>query len=100
MEIMYVLIWAVIWGVICQAIGKSKNINGFWWGFWLGLIGLIVVLCSKGQPDINTIDVSSNYSSEQNNNKFEQIEKLSNLKNSGVITEEEFEKEKKRLLNN
>lgn len=100
MEFVYIIIWALFWGIICQAVGSSKNINGFWWGFWLGFIGLIVVLCSKGQPDINTIDPNTNYPNEQNTNKFDQLQKLSKLKESGAITEEEFENEKKKILNN
>jgi len=34
------------------------------------------------------------------NNKIEQIEKLGKLKNEGLISEVEFEKEKNKILNN
>lgn len=98
MEIVYILIWAVIWGVICQAVGSSKNINGFWWGFCLGFIGLIVVLCSEGKKDITEINVSSDNSNENRTDKYEQLEKLSKLKESGAISNDEFENEKKKLL--
>ena len=56
MEVVYVLFWGVIWGIICQVIGKSKNINGFWLRFLLGVIGLIGVLCSKSKKDITEIE--------------------------------------------
>lgn len=92
MELVYILIWGVIWGAICQAVGNSKNINGFWWGFCLGFIGLIIVLCSKDRK-VSKIDISTN-----NTSKYSQLEKLSKLKNSGAISDEEFEQEKEKLL--
>lgn len=44
------LIYCCIWGAVCNAIVSSKNYppernHGFAWGFWLGLIGLIVCAC-------------------------------------------------------
>lgn len=36
----------LFWGIICHFVAKSKNNSGFWWGFFLGLIGLIVVACA------------------------------------------------------
>ena len=93
-----ILFWAVIWGIICQAIGNSKNINGFWWGFFLGFIGLIVVLCSNETQDITEINVSSNNSNENRIDKYEQLEKLARLKETGALSEDEFENEKKKLL--
>ncbi len=43
-----VLIWAVIWGCITKKINENKGyVGGFAWGFWLGFIGLIVVLCKR-----------------------------------------------------
>lgn len=38
------LICACFWGFITSLISESKGYDsGFWWGFWLGIIGLIVV---------------------------------------------------------
>ena len=37
----------LFWGIICHFVAKSKNNSGFWWGFFLGLIGLIVVACAS-----------------------------------------------------
>lgn len=38
------LIVGVICGFICKAIASSRNMDGgFWWGFWLGIIGIIIV---------------------------------------------------------
>ena len=46
----YLLIIAAVFGAITLAIGRSKQIpatEAFLWGALLGLIGVIVVLCSK-----------------------------------------------------
>ena len=42
-----------LWGWATYSINLNKGYdnNGFWWGFWLGLIGVIVVLC---KPDART----------------------------------------------
>ena len=41
-----------VFGAITHAIQDSKGYSetGFWWGFWLGWIGIIVVAC---KPNIN-----------------------------------------------
>ena len=47
--ILGVIINALLWGFITKTISKSKGYKGgFAWGFWLGIIGLIVVAC---KPD-------------------------------------------------
>lgn len=96
MEIIYLLVWSLIWGVVCQAVGNSKNVKGFWWGFFLGFFGLIVVLCTKNKPaeELNIEKTKS----ETQTAKYEQLEKIAKLKESGAISDEEFETEKKKLL--
>ena len=82
--------FGIIWGLVTQSIGKSRgHQNCFWWGFFLGLIGLIVVVCLN--PKINN----------QNNlfDNIDALDKLQRLKENGAITEEEFEENKKILLN-
>lgn len=45
-----VIIRAVIWGMITKKVSEKKGYyGGFAWGFWLGLIGLIVVACKSKQ---------------------------------------------------
>ena len=82
--------FGIIWGLATQSIGKSRgHQNCFWWGFFLGLIGLIVVLCLN--PKTNN-----------QNNLFDNIDvldKLQRLQENGTITKEEFEENKKVLLN-
>ncbi|MDE6035743.1 MAG: hypothetical protein K2G36_07535 [Ruminococcus sp.] len=41
-----VIFSAVIWGFVTRTISKNKGYKGgFWWGFWLNIIGVIVVAC-------------------------------------------------------
>lgn len=92
MELVIVIISAIITGAIAEAIGKSKNINGFWWGFLLSWIGIIVVACMQGENN----NGSKSYASKS---KYERLEHLQQLKEAKAITEQEFEIEKERLLN-
>ncbi len=49
--------------------------------------------------DYDKIEESENIVIEDETDMFEELERFSELKNKGIITEEEFEKEKKRILN-
>lgn len=49
----FLLFWGLLWGVVCTLIAQRKNkpASAFWWGFFLGLIGvLIVAVSSPGRP--------------------------------------------------
>ena len=95
MELLIIFIFSyaffgIIWGLATQSIGKSRgHQNCFWWGFFLGLIGLIVVVCLN--PKTNN----------QNNliDNIDALDKLKRLQENGAITKEEFEENKKVLLN-
>lgn len=80
-----VLLGAIVTGAIAEAIGKEKTKSAFWWGFWLSLIGIIVVACMP---------------SKKQENKYESLEKLKYLKDNNVITEEEFIEQKNKILGN
>ena len=102
-EIIIILVWAFVWGMVCKAIGNSKGINGFWWGFFLGLIGVIVVACMqpKTNTSSSTVYVDESYEPQQPQNKmdkYEALEKLAKLKQQNVLTKEEFEAEKRKIL--
>lgn len=77
-----------VWGIATHCIGKSRgHQNCFWWGFFLGLIGLIVVICLKDNTTISS-----------NVDNVEALDKLQKLKENGTISEAEFEESKKKVL--
>lgn len=85
----------LLWGFVAHFIAKSKGYdNGFFWGFFLGLIGMIVV-CAR--PAIKPKEDELKDSQIRNNN-IEAFQKLANLRDSGIITEEEYQAKKKQLL--
>ena len=72
-------------------MGKQKGQKGcFLYGLLLGIIGIIIVICLK--------DKSEEIKNNNNANKYEQLTKLQQLKNSGAITDVEYEIEKAKLL--
>lgn len=51
------LISGVIFGLITKYVAESKGYDGgFWWGFFLGIIGLLVV---GFRPNINTTETTN-----------------------------------------
>ena len=53
MNVVTVIIWIAL-GIICAVIHKNKGyspIAGFCWGFFLSIIGLIVVLLEKDKAE-------------------------------------------------
>lgn len=93
--VMYLLVIGVaiilpccIWGWAVNKVIKNKGYdeNWFWWGFFFGLIALIVAL-TKPQN-----------SNSGNNTNFDEIKKYKELLDSGIITEDEFNRKKEDLL--
>lgn len=99
LNIVEILIFALIWGIISALVGKAKGINGFWYGFFLGLIGLIIVLCkkSKNNEPISSKVVTDNVKT-STEDKFATLEKLHELKANGAITDEEYIEEKAKIM--
>ncbi len=88
--VIVIIIWIAL-GFLCEYLGNQKGQKGcFIYGLLLGLIGVIIVLCLK--------DKSSETPSNNSTSKYEQLEKLEQLKKDGTITVEEFETEKTKLL--
>ena len=94
--IIFYVVYCIVFAYICRYIGLKKNIaSGYVWGFLLGFIGIIVVGVlpnqNKEQDFINTADTTSS-------NKYDDLERIQKLKESGVLTEAEFNSEKQKLL--
>lgn len=81
---------ALVWGYITKKILPNKK-GAYWIGFFLGIIGLIVSICIR--PTNDNVNKSNSSSS-----KYEDLQKLAELKQSGILTEEEFKAQKERIL--
>ena len=111
MEVLCLILW-LLCSVVCYFIMKSKGYpnntclkHGIG-GFFLGLIWVIVVLCKRdyaqqpvsAQPVIPS-NVSQNHTTDDSQMLWmEQLGKLSELKDAGIITEEEFAQKKAEIL--
>ena len=85
-QLIGMLVGSVFMGVITQIVGDKRGRKYcFFWGFLLGLIGLIIVICLGKKED-------------STESKYDNLEKLKRLKEDGAITPEEYEEEKKKLL--
>jgi membrane protein YdbS with pleckstrin-like domain len=79
------LLHAVVFAVICYFIGAHREIGALAGGFLglLGIIGLIIVLCSRRKEPLRFTD---------------QLQKYKALFDSGTITETEYNNLKGRLF--
>lgn len=92
MIILVIAIW-IACGFLCEYLGNLKGQKGcFLYGLLLGFIGVIIVLCLRDKSG----EIENN--KDNTSNKYEDLEKLQKLKESGTITEKEFEMEKQKLL--
>lgn len=86
-----VMVYGLLWAYLSRYIGIKKGIyTGYVWGYFLGIIGFIVVCVLKSED--------TEPQKESNSNKYEDLERLQKLKESGTITESEFKIEKAKLL--
>lgn len=87
------LVQGLIFGFITRAIADSKGYDGgFWWGFFLGLLGLIVVAV---RPTMTKVE------SDQGNTAAsytQALERLAAMRDQGILTEEEFKEKKQEIL--
>ena len=106
----YLIFQAQVKYIIGATTIKLGNMNYYFSEFDNKLFvfsGICVVNCSSFNSDFKKIiDKSLNYKSSIKNssssddiNIVEQLEQLNNLYKSGVLTKEEFEKAKKKILN-
>lgn len=75
--------------------------------FLLIIVGLVIVLPvvllvsrSKHKARANTLDDVLSRKATTSDDRMEKLERLNKLRTAGALSEEEFEKEKKRILAN
>ena len=94
-SLLTIIIVGLICGLISRAIAKGRGmVGGFWWGFFLWIIGIIVVAVKPNDKAKN----EHNYYVPPTQSFASELEKLAELKERGIITQEEFEEKKKQLL--
>ena len=90
----YLLVWAIltlVFACVSKKIGLSKGIDyGYLIGWFLGIIGLIIICVLPNENNVNNTPASTN--------KYEDLERLQKLKESGVLTQAEFDAEKAKIL--
>lgn len=87
-NIFYFIIYCIVCGIIAKYINEKKGYsNGFAWGAWLGIIGIIIVACKPKCIEEQTSKES-----------LDMLEQLSSLHEKGVITDAEYEEKKKKLI--
>jgi hypothetical protein len=100
-----VIIWFVCAG-ICSGVAKVKNLNqGLWTllGLFFGVFAVVAVLFAKSQsaPVEQSNLVSQATTNQGNLSVGYDVEKLSSLKellDSGLITKEDYEQQKSKIL--
>lgn len=86
--ILIFLIYTILFAYLSRVVAIRKGIeNGYIWGLCLGIIGFLVVCALKEENKAT-----------DTTNKYEEIEKLQRLKEKGILTTDEFEIEKQKLL--
>ena len=88
-----------VWGWAVNKVVKNRGYdeNWFWWGFFFGLIALIVAL-TKPQNTYDQYKSTVTYENGANSDKFAEVKKYKELMDAGIITEEEFDKKKSEIL--
>lgn len=87
----------LVFGCIASYISHTKGYDsGFAWGFFLGVIGLLVVGFreSKNKPNAEQPKAVPSKTSDVNS-----LKELAVLYKEGMLTEEEFKKEKEKIIN-
>lgn len=85
----------VICGYITHKLLPAQK-GSFAIGLVLGVIGIIIAFCIKPR---SSVDKNVSSTAQNNTNKYEDLQKLAELKQQGIITEQEFEQEKAKILN-
>lgn len=85
-----------IFGLVTHSIAESKGYEGgFWWGFFLSLLGVLVVAVRPARP---TESVVAQTQSSTAANYAATLEQLAKLKDQGILTEAEYNQKKQKIL--
>ena len=82
-----------------EEIEKQKDTILIWTIVFLFICQLSGILCLVYYLSMGNYSSSKSSNSKTNNSKYDDLEKLNKLYKDKVITKEEFEAEKKRILN-
>lgn len=100
--IIYIGVWAIFWGILTEVLSVRKGFgrSGFWIGAILGLLGFLIVVCSKpkNQEDKSTNKTSTAGTASSTTSVSDDLVKLKELYDSGILTQEEFEEKRKTLV--
>lgn len=94
------LLVSVLGGVVCAMLASGKQRNVPMWfviGFFLPLIGVVILLFMADETTPTSEASTPTPAAAKRSRPLDDIRKLSELRDSGVLTELEFE-DKKRLV--
>ena len=107
MEFLYIILvigMGVVWGYATNTIihNKGYSENWFWWGFFFGLIAVIVAACKPQCPSQEytqpTYKSTAAIQEGSEANRAAALKQYKELLDNGVITQEEFESKKRQIL--
>jgi hypothetical protein len=82
------------WGAsIAQGKGRSRSLG--WWAAFFGLIGIVGLYMMSDETPRTYIPSSAPIPPV---NVAEQLQRLANLKDKGVLSQEEFDRQKQAIL--
>lgn len=99
-----ILFWAVIWGVLTDVVGRNRGYGRscFWMGFFLGLIGFLIALCSRDRTRdemyANSKQQVEVITQSQPVTASDELLKLKQLYGAGAITQAEYEEKRTKFV--
>lgn len=82
-----------IFGAITNKMNQEKGYeNGFWWGFFLGVLGIIIIAVRPYRMGMDKYGDYQTYAA-----KRKELELYTMLYRDGQLTKEEYENHKRRI---